>query len=200
MRKLIFLLLIAASAFGQAVSNPANPSSNPNQISVTNSYLYLNKMHYAGTWSGSATYNSQDVVVYSGAGYISLQAANRNNLPSGLGAWWVVIPGSAGGGVWGSIIGTLASQTDLQTALNARLSAASNLSDLASAVTARANLGLGTAAVQASSAFDAAGAATAAQAAAIAAIFSCAGVSAATMMRSTRLFSRTTRLRAGSRH
>jgi hypothetical protein len=46
---------------------------------------------------------------------------------------------------------------------------AADLSDLASASTARANLGLGTAATQASSAFDASGSATAAEAAAIAA-------------------------------
>lgn len=50
--------------------------------------------------------------------------------------------GGGGGGTWGSITGTLSSQTDLQTALNAKLTAASNLSDLASASTARTNLGL----------------------------------------------------------
>lgn len=46
----------------------------------------------------------------------------------------------------------------------ASLQKTQNLADLANAATARANLGLGTAATQASSAFDAAGAATAAQA------------------------------------
>ncbi len=50
---------------------------------------------------------------------------------------------------------------------DARLVKANNLSDLTNAATARTNLGLGTAAVQASSAFDAAGAAASAQSNAI---------------------------------
>ena len=69
--------------------------------------------------------------------------------------------------VWGTVTGTLSLQADLQTALNAKqaslgftpLNVANNLSDVANAASARVNLGLGSAATQASSAFDAAGAA-----------------------------------------
>lgn len=55
--------------------------------------------------------------------------------------------GFGGGGTWGSITGTLSAQTDLATALGLKLAAASNLSDLANAATARTNLSLGTAAL-----------------------------------------------------
>lgn len=56
-----------------------------------------------------------------------------------------------GGGTWGSITGTLSSQTDLASALAGKqtnlgfvpLNPANNLSDIASATTARSNLGLG---------------------------------------------------------
>lgn len=54
---------------------------------------------------------------------------------------WVAAD-AAGGAVWGSIAGTLSDQIDLNSALNARLVAASNLSDVANAGTARTNLGL----------------------------------------------------------
>lgn len=54
----------------------------------------------------------------------------------------------AGSALWGSVSGTLSNQSDLTTALNAKLTATSNLSDLASATTARTNLGLGTLATQ----------------------------------------------------
>jgi len=50
---------------------------------------------------------------------------------------------NSGGATWGSIIGTLSSQTDLQNALTARCLRANNLADLSHAGTARTNLGLG---------------------------------------------------------
>lgn len=40
------------------------------------------------------------------------------------GSAWIVSAGGSGGGVWGSIIGTLADQTDLQNALNAKANSA----------------------------------------------------------------------------
>jgi hypothetical protein len=58
----------------------------------------------------------------------------------------------------------LAAMGKLQAQISARLVSANNLSDLASASTARTNLGLGTAATQNSTAFDAAGSSASAQA------------------------------------
>lgn len=70
---------------------------------------------------------------------------------------WVIV--STSGGVWGAITGTLSAQTDLQSALNAKLddsqATAFGLSVLgaADAAAGRTALGLGTAATQASTDF-----------------------------------------------
>lgn len=53
-----------------------------------------------------------------------------------------VTTGGGGAAAWGSITGTLSNQTDLQSALNAKLTAANDLSDVANAATARTNLGV----------------------------------------------------------
>jgi hypothetical protein len=49
---------------------------------------------------------------------------------------------AGGGAVWGEITGTLSNQADLQSALDVKLTAADNLSDVSNFVTARSNLGL----------------------------------------------------------
>lgn len=100
MRLLALPFLICCQLFAQAVTNPANPTSNPNQIAVTNSYLYLNKLHYAGTWSAIVIYNSQDVVFSASVPYISIQVSNLNNAPASSPLWWTPVPSgvaSAGG-------------------------------------------------------------------------------------------------------
>ncbi len=119
--KFLALLLIAAPAFPQAISNPGSPTNNPNQINVTTNYLYLQKMHYAGAWSASTTYSSQDVVTYSSSTYVSLQAGNLNITPGTNILYWIALGGGGGGGsaTWGGITGTLSNQTDLAASLAA---------------------------------------------------------------------------------
>ncbi len=98
-----------------------------------------------------------------GLSQISQSGATNGQAPvwsTASGAW---LPSTiaSGGGTWGSITGTLSAQTDLQTALNGKqatlgftpLNPANNLSEV-TAATARTNLGLGTAATQATSAFE----------------------------------------------
>lgn len=103
MRRIVALaLLLAGQAFSQAVINGASPTDMPNQVSVSTAWLYLNKVHYAGAWTGSATYNSQDLVFYAGASWISLQPNNLNNTPAVSPLWWVEMPGGGGGGGGGN--------------------------------------------------------------------------------------------------
>jgi hypothetical protein len=104
---------------------------------VTIAYDASNHMH-----GEVLTYNS-------GTGVMTVD--ENHHTGTGTYAAWVVNVGGVTpvtSTTWGSITGTLSSQTDLQTALDAKLAKASNLSDLVSAPTARTNLGLGTAAVE----------------------------------------------------
>jgi len=97
MRRAVLIALAAlfASAASPQATIPPGPPGPPSVVTTTG-YLYLNKMHYAGVWSASVTYNSQDVVLSGSAGYISLQAANLANPPASSSGWWVPLPGSTG--------------------------------------------------------------------------------------------------------
>lgn len=133
------------------------------------------------TWTGTNTFDNT-VTMPNGAvvGYVWTSDANGN------GSWQPATGGGGGGSVTsvngqtGTVVLTAASvgadaSGAASTALTAaesyadtnKLAKTSNLSDLANAATARTNLGLGSAATQASSAFDAAGAAAAAQTASL---------------------------------
>lgn len=91
------LFLIAVSAFPQAVTN--GPSTvNVGQVTVSPAYLYYAKMHYAGTWSAGLTYSSQDVVIFGGVTFISLQTGNLNITPGTDATFWQQIAGAGGGG------------------------------------------------------------------------------------------------------
>jgi hypothetical protein len=91
-RRQLILICLTASAWGQAIQNPNQPTNQPGQLNITNQYLYFNKMHWAGAWSGATTYNSQDVVTLNGNAYVSLQAANLNNNPTLSPSFWATLP------------------------------------------------------------------------------------------------------------
>ena len=81
---------------------------------------------------------------------------------------WAYPTVNADANTWGATLNTtiIAIDAQMRTNAGAACQTANNLSDLANAASARSNLGLGTAATQASGAFDAAGAASSAQSAA----------------------------------
>ena len=117
------LLLAALPAFAQTVQYPGQFGDNPNQIAVTPGWLYLNKMHYAGTWTATTSYNAQDLVFYGGASYISLQTANMGNAPATSPGWWILFLGSGSNtapAAWGNILGSMSNQLDLTSALNGK--------------------------------------------------------------------------------
>jgi hypothetical protein len=113
-RTAVVAVILSGAALAQTVIVPSQSSP-----AVSTSWLYYNKMRWAGAWSGSATYSSQEVVTYAGYTYVSSAVLNFNHAPAPGGtAYWAQLPTMSS--VWGSIGGTMAAQTDLAAALAAR--------------------------------------------------------------------------------
>jgi hypothetical protein len=149
--------------------------------------VYSNPAWITALAYGKITVTSGQILTTIGAGaitnsYLATPSLTVNNVTCTLGGTCTVLTGLASistGTISNSYLtnssisinGTpisLGGSVTLQPPLGfTPLNAASNLSDVGSAATARTNLGLGTAATQASSAFDAAGAAATAQSASV---------------------------------
>jgi hypothetical protein len=138
--------------------------------------------HFKVSANGSAF--NESIVITSGTGLVSfkntalLEPQSADPASPANGQLWynstsgkfrgfqngasVDLIGGGGGAAWGSITGTLSAQTDMQTALNAKLNSSAvsiyggTLIDDIDAATARTTLGLGSAATQATTAFAAA--------------------------------------------
>ena len=94
LRVAVLAAILAGLSFAQIITLPGQGTP----VSLT--WLYYNKMRWAGAWSSTTTYNPQDVVSYGGANYVSLSGANRNNTPAPGGTvyWTQVFSGSFPGG------------------------------------------------------------------------------------------------------
>jgi len=77
--------------------------------------------NWRGAYAGGTAYAQGDGVTYSGSAYVALQATT-GNLPTNTTYWQNV---SAGSVAWGSITGTLSSQSDLNSALGGKMASVS---------------------------------------------------------------------------
>lgn len=117
LRAAFLAVFLATVSLAQTITLPTAPA--PNYVS--NNWLFFNKVRWAGAWSSTTTYNPQDMVTNAGYTFVSLSAANLNNTPTAGGTiYWAKLPTAAA--TWGTIGGTLANQTDLNTALNGKQS------------------------------------------------------------------------------
>jgi hypothetical protein len=57
---------------------------------------------FRGSWTGTTTYNLNDVITYNGQSYVSIQSNNLNKQPSIQPAWWTVFSAAGSSGTSGT--------------------------------------------------------------------------------------------------
>jgi hypothetical protein len=97
------LLPLALSAQVTAVPDTTFPAFR-SLMNANFAWLQNNKMTAPATYASGTAYNQADVVVYSGAWYVSLLGANAGNTPSTSPTWWMAFP-SGGSGAIVSVFG-----------------------------------------------------------------------------------------------
>ena len=131
---------LAAALYYPLTGNPASYLTSNGLPNVVNSLQVINAGN--GVSLGAGTYAARLTPGIAGRFYL---ATDSLKLYYDNGSTWLTVAGGGGGGggaaVWGGITGTLSSQSDLAAALNARLLATNNLSDLNNVATAVKILG-----------------------------------------------------------
>jgi hypothetical protein len=83
--KVLCLAALAALTLSWAQTQLYPGYANPN-VSLT--WLFYNKMRWAGVYSATTTYNPQDVVTYGGYTWVSLSVSSLANTPGALSVFW----------------------------------------------------------------------------------------------------------------
>jgi hypothetical protein len=125
--------IVDASILGRNWITTASPNAVTfARINADNTVSYLDASAFlAAIGAGSASVTIQEIDGSPSVPFNVLEVTNGTLSDQGGGVARLTIGSGGGGGTWGSITGTLSSQTDLQAALDAKQSLDQDLTDIA---------------------------------------------------------------------